>query len=418
MSQLRATHERVIDEVLRGKGRKIVLRAPAGSGLGVMVGDLCRRAVAGSPGRRALIIVQTRAQAAQAVAVAEEEVGGTAVAITGENFRYFLDEPETSARVFVVTANLVFRQDVHAALHEVHWTLIVTRDTTIDLDSGVGRAVLELSSKHGWLFINPGSRLSDKPFPEHDVIDWYAISRDQLGLYPERRLLVWEYERDPAELEALGRFETLIADLKGNPSAEFIRRVLVSSATSSPQAFESLLFRALRRSEDDVASVEDALDLDDESRTWRPAPEAVDALVAELETLTTDSKLATLIAHVREHVLAGQHIVVFCRQIATAAYLHEALEQEWPDRTAGRIVASTAAAERRDALERWRARGGVLIAGLGIAGDADLSIADLAIAYDPVAEQGRLERIWVVSTGPVAGLPRRLHCSSRQSAAE
>jgi hypothetical protein len=120
----------------------------------------------------------------------------------------------------------------------------------------------------------------------------------------------------------------------------------------------------------------------------------VEALVAKLDTLTKDSKFATLIAHAREHVLAGQRIVVFCRQIATAAYLHEALDEEWPDHTTGRIVASTALAERWDALERWRARGGVLIAGLGIAGDADLSSADLAVAYDPVAERERLERIW------------------------
>jgi hypothetical protein len=394
MSQLRAIHEDVISEVLSGEGRRLVLQAPYGVGLGVMVTDLCRRAVASSPQGRALIVVRTRLEAAQTVAMAEADATGAGVAITGENFRYFLEDPEALGSVFVITANLVFRQDVHAALRQVAWSVIVTRETPCDSGSRIGGALLDLSSRFGWLFINPTRVGAGDVAPEHDVIDWYALSRDQLGLHPARRLLVWEYERDPAELAALDRLEALVSDSDRRPSAEFMRRVLVSSATSSPQAFESLLFRAVRRPDADLERTDEASDLDETSRQWRPDPQAVEALIAQLEGLATDSKLAALIAQVREFVETDQRVIVFCRYVATAEYLFEALSEEWPDRTAGRIVSSTGSSERQDALDRWHAQGGVLIAGLGRAGDGDLGGADLAVAYDPVAEHQQFERVW------------------------
>jgi hypothetical protein len=161
-------------------------------------------------------------------------------------------------------------------------------------------------------------------------------------------------------------------------------------------AFEDLLLRTLRKSDTQASEdVPAASDVQAAPR-WRSPAKLVEGLIAELDGLGADRKFALLQQLVVDRVIRGEHVVVFSRMLATAAYLALGLREalEGIDAGVSRLDASVLDSERMAAFEEWHSRPSVLVTTIGAAAALDLRDASVGIVYDNVASIEGFDRIW------------------------
>lgn len=177
-----------------------------------------------------------------------------------------------------------------------------------------------------------------------DIAEWRVSENDRVAGFPKRMTTDLAYELTPAFTAFLEAVQDYCAEMlrskEDNQIIWYAVIAMLRCVSSSPQAaLQTLLNRvsgaeaeadaALAEdefSEPDaglVSDVEPALPLEAESAEGR----LISMAKALLETPKNDAKLQLLIQHVRNLVREGFHPVVFCRYIATAKYVAEALRQ-------------------------------------------------------------------------------------------
>lgn len=348
-----------------------LLRAPLGTGVSVAVVGCMSELVGAGRIHRSLVLSPRVALSAQWASRLESQ-GLASVMMDGRSLRLLVERVGNSpggwpGGAYCMTIQLATRPGVQELVSAVAWDLVVVDEAHVQ--SNVGAHFLEMLVENQnppsvLLLANARSAGTLELNEKATTIDW----TESVAEFRQRReqtsgvMLVREtriYRRTDEEVEIAAAAVAIARDLGDLRGLLFLGR-----AASSSIELENMLVRWL-----------------DEPQTATSHGAAFEDMLARVEALRVDSRLACFLALVEELLRAGtRHVVAFCEYRSTLDYLAAAVERfDFPRFT---FHAGMDVGRRDQSVSRFVADGGLLITTAAASDGLSLSFVDAAIHYD------------------------------------
>lgn len=407
-----------IERFFKESRRAHILRSEPGLGSSYTAARLVHHVLMTSPEARILILTSRKALQAQ-TQDRLLDFGVSAQTVDRFQFRKMQDEGSTkgaiwpSSMAFLLGADFANQNDIALSLLEVQWTLLIVQEAE-SLEGASGKIIRQL------LDALPNLRVLVTSTMHADYTDFFSsetvetttwqrsVAVDHTGkaLFPRIRNLVGLIEFHESAADQFVRefvVEELAARIPNTIDASSIATIFRRSLASSPSALEGTVRRlrdrfaaGLLESSSPETTDEDGDTLIPSASSDKELAKALDDCLMEIDCLPGDSKLEIFLAKlsaIRTNSALRFRLVVLTEFRATLFYLQAQLEELGFKSII--LHGSMNVDERRQAIERFGAEDGVLIATVATMTEGvALPQVDTVILYDLPQTRSTLEQVY------------------------